>query len=653
MERLIKHNKLLILLLGLCIGILGGQVGRLSAEIGWGATLLSLVAALLSLRLRRRGVLAYRLSNLHYIWMLLASVGIGAAAWCYSQPSLPTPSELSKARRGRLHILSASHLAERCLLTAELLEAWNLKGERIDCSRIRVLIDGDVEAIEVDDIISCKLQLRPIADSPNRFKKGYAQSMKLRNILFTIRLKRDDWQAEGNRNTLRGAAERACNQLKIKIEQSGLSRKTVGFAIAILLGERAYLPDSLMDSFSKAGMAHILALSGMHIGIIASIVMALLLPLNIWGGYKLRLIITTTLLWLYAFLTGMSPSTVRACIMISAACVAALCERQRSVVNALALAAILILLLSPNALFEAGFQLSFLCVFALIAFAEKFNPFDRLRRPWLYKSASLALATIVATAGSWIVASLHFGIFPLSFLLSNILLLPILPLYILLTIIHIILSSLGLQIDMLTEILDLGYDAISGMAQLLGDSMAIEMRADITSVTIWICGLLLLAYYLHIARRARVLLSAIALLAISLGYALFLPNDYGDGSFIIAQGGKDLSLCAVIEGQERDIKPKRNCVSSLALRGRRILFVDGRLTKLPAWEEATKKYVVISAGACDNDIEYISQIRQEATVILHQSLHPRREESIREALSARGIECYSIRKNGAFRVEAR
>lgn len=143
----------------------------------------------------------------------------------------------------------------------------------------------------------------------------------------------------------------------------------------LLLGDRGGIGDDVMEDFRDAGIMHILAVSGLHAGIILLIVFMPLERLR----YPLRAAIALLVLWNFAAMTGLAPPVVRAALMSTLFLGGVVLQRRSDPVNALAAAALIILLLDPLALFGLSFQLSFAAVFGILLFHERVR--DALLRP--------------------------------------------------------------------------------------------------------------------------------------------------------------------------------------------------------------------------------------------------------------------------------
>jgi len=160
------------------------------------------------------------------------------------------------------------------------------------------------------------------------------------------------------------------NRLKDRFHHY-LTKNESGIMQAILLGDRTGIPKDIRELFVRTGTAHILAISGLHVGIIAAlfIVFVRMIPI----ARKAQLMIVIILLIFYATITGGRASVIRAVIMTVVFLASYVLERETETINTLFLAAFLILLVNPLNLFDVGFQLSFTCVLSIILFNAKIN----------------------------------------------------------------------------------------------------------------------------------------------------------------------------------------------------------------------------------------------------------------------------------------
>jgi len=169
--------------------------------------------------------------------------------------------------------------------------------------------------------------------------------------------------------------------------------------IGMLLGEKNFIPPALKEVFTEAGIMHILAVSGLHVGIIAMALLAFLSVLRL--PKKLKLITLILILIMYASITGYRPSVLRATIMFIILIGGKLINRNRNLNISLFFAAFLILLLNPLILYDAGFLLSFIVTFFIINLSPILQELYSKIVVWIRNPLAVSTA-------AWI------GIFPLS-----------------------------------------------------------------------------------------------------------------------------------------------------------------------------------------------------------------------------------------------
>jgi len=216
-----------------------------------------------------------------------------------------------------------------------------------------------------------------------------------------------------------------------------LPEPQASLAQGILLGNRGNIPQSLKADFSNSGTAHLLAISGLHLSIIAGI----LLSLGIWLFGRRRYIyiwLALGVIWLFALITGMHPPVVRGAIMASLFLTAELLGRQRSAITPLAFAAAVMVGINPQILWGASFQLSFLAMAGLIFIAPSFTEQGRkgVIATMGEEGAGVSLANVItdsfsvtlgAIIATWPVIAYYFGIISFVGPLATFLALPVLP----------------------------------------------------------------------------------------------------------------------------------------------------------------------------------------------------------------------------------
>ena len=240
--------------------------------------------------------------------------------------------------------------------------------------------------------------------------------------------------------------------------EAGLSTATVATTEALLLGERQNLDTDLYNAYKDAGAVHILAVSGLHIGILVLLLKFFTQPLRrIRHGDIVQISVVVVILWSYALFIGMSPSVVRAVTLFSFISYAWMIKRPSNMYNTLALSFFFILLaIRPTYLFQVGFQMSYAAVLGILWIYPKCIKVWRPKSPILKKIWQLIAVSLAAQLGVIPISLYYFHQFPGLFFVSNLLLLPFLGMIVGLGLLVLVLVQLGWQIDYL----NMAYDTL-------------------------------------------------------------------------------------------------------------------------------------------------------------------------------------------------
>ncbi|MDE6273339.1 MAG: ComEC/Rec2 family competence protein [Muribaculaceae bacterium] len=282
-----------------------------------------------------------------------------------------------------------------------------------------------------------------------------------------------------------------------------LRPETKALIRALIIADRTEISESRTATFRNGGVIHTLAVSGMHIAIIAAILLLLTRPFAMLTGRRLRLILVICGIWIFVMMTGASYPTVRAAIMISVVTAAIILERKRDPFSAVCLAALLIIAVRPSAIVDAGMQLSFVSVAALSLMADPLNPIDHRRHPKTYKLFSLILTTIIATAATWTLCSYYFGSIAVRFIPSNIILLPVLPFYVGASIIYLALSSIGIELTLFTYIMDSIPEILVNILDHI-TIPSLKLEVGIVCLILWMAALSIFGIALNIGRKCSI-----------------------------------------------------------------------------------------------------------------------------------------------------
>jgi len=260
---------------------------------------------------------------------------------------------------------------------------------------------------------------------------SYEDYLKTRGIHLLLSIKKDgriEVLANNQGNSLRALSLMARYKLK-RILSLNLTPKEAGIMQAILLGDRSHIPKHVRLLFVQTGTAHILAISGLHVGVVVGLILIMLKVLPL--GRRVQFLLAITFLIGYAFLTGGRPSVVRATSMAVVFLASFVVEKETDTLNTLCLAALIILLINPLSLFDIGFQLSFTCVLSIIFLSPKLKSiFIRWRSPEKSKMMRFVYDSISVSLGIWLgvdgLIAYYFGIITPITVLANLIVVPLL-----------------------------------------------------------------------------------------------------------------------------------------------------------------------------------------------------------------------------------
>lgn len=214
------------------------------------------------------------------------------------------------------------------------------------------------------------------------------------------------------------------------------SKEEYSITTALVIGIKDHLDNTIRDTYSNTGAMHVLAVSGLHVGILLTILERIFSWVKNRGKHGKWLFLTIILLalWFYAFITGLSPSVLRAVIMFSLVALAKTIQRNSNIYNTIAFSALLILCYDPYLLFSVSFQLSYFALLGIVYFHPKIYGLFRLEdkfptlSKWFYKPLdfvwSITCVSIAAQIGTFPLGLYYFHQFPVYFPLSNLVVIP-------------------------------------------------------------------------------------------------------------------------------------------------------------------------------------------------------------------------------------
>ncbi|WP_424002797.1 ComEC/Rec2 family competence protein [Maribacter sp. IgM3_T14_3] len=311
---------------------------------------------------------------------------------------------------------------------------------------LTIPIDSAKQNLAIDDEFVTFAEAKAISPPLNPHQFNYKKYLENLGVHHSMRIAHEELvKIKSSQTTLLGIAARTRNHIIEKLDQENFGADELSVIQALLLGQRSDISEETYTNYQKAGAVHILAVSGLHIGILLLVIQFLLSPLkNVPHGRTLILILSVLFLWIFAFIAGLSASIIRATTMFTFVAYALYLNRPSNTFNILALSILFILLfINPNLLFQVGFQMSYAAVFAILWI------FPLLKELWFPKNKvvryfwQLLCVSIAAQLGVLPISLFYFHQFPGLFFISNLVIVPALGLILGMGILVIALSLLN------------------------------------------------------------------------------------------------------------------------------------------------------------------------------------------------------------------
>jgi competence protein ComEC len=287
--------------------------------------------------------------------------------------------------------------------------------------------DSSVNNLQYGSIILIKKLLQPIKNSGNPGSFDYKRYSLFQEITHQVYLTPIDFV------TLPGKDTKAYKSFIFKSRRWTISvlRKYIngeeeqGLAEALLIGYKDDLDKNLVQSYSNTGVVHVIAISGLHLGIIYWLLLFITKSLKRKQVCWLRFIIIIAVLWGFSLLAGAQPSVLRSAVMFTAIALSTVLDKRTSIYNTLCMSAFLLLCYNPFWLWDVGFQLSYAAVLSIIIFFKPIHSwlyFPNKIVDFFWKLIAVSLAAQILTLP---ISLFHFHQFPVLFLLANLLAVPL------------------------------------------------------------------------------------------------------------------------------------------------------------------------------------------------------------------------------------
>ena len=310
--------------------------------------------------------------------------------------------------------------------------------------KLNVFKDSLKERFKVGDQIVLTQKFDTIQDPLNPYQFNYKNYLKKQQIHHQISINNNKYlYLKNNRKSFKRWAFTIREQVNKSLIENGFKGEELAIINALLLGQRQDISEEVMQNFQKAGAVHILAVSGLHIGIIMLLLNFLLKPLEILKkGSEIKLVFVVLFLWFFAFVAGLSPSVVRAVTMFTAVAIALTSKNTINTYKTLIISIFILLLINPYYLFEVGFQMSYLAVFFIVWLQPLLYKIWKPKLKLVDYSWQLLTVSTAAQLGVLPLSLYYFHQFPGLFFMSNLIIIPFLGMILGVGILIILLASL-------------------------------------------------------------------------------------------------------------------------------------------------------------------------------------------------------------------
>lgn len=475
---------------------------------------------------------------------------------------------------------SYSYPHESCSYIGEILDIPQKKNRSVACEvkltypvNKKALLyfetDQRAESLMPGDQIIVNAIIQPFKNLGNPDEFDYKRFMEHKGFSGTAFVNSSGWSSTGKRNhSIKNKGLLIRTQILNLYKRFELKSDEYAFLSAVTLGYKDDLSNELKNAFRTSGTSHVLAVSGLHVGIIYVVIVFLFSFLRKKGAqFFVNQILVLLFLWTYVFITGMPVSVIRAAIMLTLFSIGSLFNRKGYHYNTLSVAAFFTLIIDPYYLFDVGFQLSFVAVFSILFFQSKiaklyYPKFKVTTYIWNLMTVSLA-----AQIGVFPLGLFYFGTFPTYFFIANLLVIPLIGVIIylavalsfvsLLSTLNIVFLSIYNLIQSLLQIAIKAVLHINYFFESLPMALINESYITFLEVFLIFTGLFSLTFYI-LRKRANMLIIFLSSIAIILAINTYSNLNRPMNQFLVYNSYNQPNMGYIINGEKVSLKDSSN-----------------------------------------------------------------------------------------------
>ncbi|MDR3286827.1 MAG: ComEC family competence protein, partial [Prevotellaceae bacterium] len=431
---------------------------------------------------------------------------------------------------------------------------------------IYVLTDSISNTLQLGDVLllNAKFLANPPPKNPEEF--DYSYYLARRKFFATAFISDGNYKKVRHENLwFRKAVLNIQTAMFDCFEKIGINDDNFAVLRALIIGDKQLLSEELIDSYSAAGAMHVLAVSGLHVGLVYAVLFFLL---RLTGkrrfGKLIRAIAIFVGLWMYASLAAFSPSVCRACVMFSFVLFGDAFGRKVNIYNSLAASALFLLIINPYNIFEVGFQLSYCAVIAIVYFQPLLYKTIYIRNKILNYIFALATVSITAQIGTSVISIFYFHVFPNYFIITNILIIPLVTVIMFTVAATLMLSWIPVIGTLVGTFLDICVSAaneVTKHVEILPYSLSENIYISTPQIAVAIVAIILLAFYIEFKNR-KIIFALLACIIIFSGINSYHKIENKTQKQIIVYRTRGSSYISFVAGQNsaniRDVENKDN-----------------------------------------------------------------------------------------------
>ena len=330
--------------------------------------------------------------------------------------------------------------------------------------------------------ISFKGQLTLIRNQGNLGEFDYQSFMANKNIFYKITCFQDYTSLQETKFTIKIFANQVRAKLLSKLSDYKFSTESFAIISALTLGDKSQLSSEIKQNFSNSGAMHVLAVSGLHVGILFVLFSSLFNYLFPQAKLRiLRILLLITMLWIYAFITGLAPSVMRSATMFSLIAIGQNLKRHVNVYNSIGASALILMVINPKVIYEVGFQLSYLALIAIVFFQPRIANLWKPKLKIVQRVWQLIAVSVAAQIGTAPITIFYFHQFPVYFWLSNLLVIPAAAIILYSTILFFVFSGIpflaakiAFLLDHFVSLINLGVQKICMLPHAIVENLWIS-----------------------------------------------------------------------------------------------------------------------------------------------------------------------------------